>query len=70
MRAAKSNLARARLSGRMSQEEVAQSLGVSQVTVSLWELGRRPISARRKADLALLLGFEVGALFPEQEKAE
>jgi hypothetical protein len=35
--------------------------------ISLWELGRRPIPARRKAELAMLLGRPIKALFEEAE---
>jgi transcriptional regulator with XRE-family HTH domain len=51
----------------MSQDQIARRLGVSQPTVSGWELGRRSIPGPRLAEIGALLGVDPDTLTREME---
>lgn len=60
---------RARLRAGISQQEVADAIGVGVTSVSRWEVGTRVPSAVRLAKLARVLGVSVDFLLDGQEAA-
>jgi transcriptional regulator with XRE-family HTH domain len=61
---------RAREEAGLSQREVAEALGVAQVTVSDLERGRTRVSAADLARLATILGVGVAGFYPGVEQGE
>lgn len=51
----------------ISQRELAQRLGVNQVSVCLWESGKNLPRARRLQKIAEIIGCTVGELFEPEE---
>lgn len=56
----------ARVRRGFSQSELAEMLGVSQATISLWEKGRAMPNTRRLPAVANALGISVEAFFGGQ----
>lgn len=63
-----SELKIARVRADMSQAQVAKSIGVSSVTVSLWELGKRDIPPARAKQLSELLSIDLHQIIPEAKR--
>lgn len=57
------NLRRAR-SGRFTQEQLAEELGVTQSSISEWETGERDIPDAMKFRICDVLGRSLADLFP------
>jgi transcriptional regulator with XRE-family HTH domain len=63
------NLAAARAVSGSSQQEVADSIGVSQQAVSFWERGERIPDVASQIALGRLFGVEPRDLFPLEDVA-
>ena len=63
------NLVRARSERRLSQEDLANAVGVSRAMVSYWEAGTRTPNDRQLTALSRLLGTPVAALVGIEEEA-
>lgn len=59
-----SELKIARIRADLEQAQVAEKLGVSQVTVSLWERGKREIPPARAKQLSELLSLDLHQILP------
>jgi transcriptional regulator with XRE-family HTH domain len=53
-----------RLKAALSQAELGELLGVSKYTISKYELGRRPVSAKILVASAIIFGVNPAELFP------
>lgn len=65
-------LRRARLTARLTQEELASAVGVTQPTVSQWELGNTIPTGPARRLLSQILGLPldtIDAWFAREEKA-
>lgn len=60
---------KARWESGLSQGEIAELLGVTQNTVSMWELGKKYPRKRNRAKIASLYGKSEAELFGECEQA-
>ena len=58
----------AREKAGMTQNEVAQALGVNQSSVSFWESGRNQPRAKQMVKLAKLYGVTVDELLREEDQ--
>lgn len=57
----------ARVSARLSQDEVALQAKISRTAIALWEGGRRGCSLKRLSDIAKVLGISLWDLFREED---
>lgn len=53
--------------GKMTQDELAKSVGVTQAAVSEWEIGKSQPSADKLKAIARVLGVTVDALLSEPD---
>lgn len=60
------NFKRARLIAGLTQEELAENLGVSRITVHKWESGRTLPRAKRLREVAVALGTTAAELLNEE----
>lgn len=56
---------RRRIEAGLTQEDLADTLGVSSVTLGRWETGARKITAEKLIEIAQALGIPVGHLYPD-----
>ena len=66
----RATLQRLRLKKKMTQQQLAEKLGVSPVTVSGWELGRRVPEPHTLSRIAQLFGTSVDNLLGYSKTAE
>lgn len=59
----------ARVSARLSQDEVAVRAEISRTAIALWEGGRRGCSLKRLGDVANVLDISLWDLFREEDEA-
>jgi len=59
----------ARIERELSQQELAEQLGMQQYAVSGWETGKRPLRVEEAIRLAEALGVSVGYLAGEEQRA-
>lgn len=62
-------MVKARWESGLSQGEVAELLGVTQNTVSMWELGKKYPRKRNRAEIVSLYGKSEAELFEGCEQA-
>lgn len=59
------NLKNKRLSKKLTQQELAEKLGVARTSISMWEMGEAMPRAGKLAALAEVLGCTIDDLFAE-----
>ena len=57
----------ARESAKLTQQEVADALGIQRTTVAMWETGSNIPRASKLPQIAKILGCTVDELFEKQE---
>ena len=63
------NIKKARLIKGIQQKELAEKLGISQVSVCKWEHGKSFPNVKRLKQVADILGTSVESLLPDEERA-
>ena len=63
------NIKKARLIKGIQQKELAEQLGISQVSVCKWEQGKAFPNVKRLKQVADILGTSVESLLPDEERA-
>ena len=63
------NIKKARLIKGIQQKELAEKLGISQVSVCKWEQGKSFPNVKRLKQVADILGTSVESLLPDEERA-
>lgn len=57
----------ARESAKLTQQEVADALGIQRTTVAMWETGKSMPQASKLPQIAKILGCTVDELFEKQK---
>lgn len=63
------NIQGLRLSQNMTQDVLAEHLGVTRSTIAMWETGKAMPRADKLPEIAKVLGCEVSDLFDNESKA-